>query len=36
MKTLILISFLLVAVFQLQAQTNNPAYDSALAKKTGC
>jgi len=35
MKTLILISFLLVAVFQLQAQTNNPAYDSALAQKLG-
>lgn len=35
MKTLILISFLLVAVFQLRAQTNNPAYDSALAQKLG-
>ena len=35
MKTLILISFVLVAVFQLQAQTNNPVYDSALAEKLG-
>ena len=35
MKTLILLSFILSAVFQLQAQTNNPAYDPALAEKLG-
>jgi len=35
MKTLILLLLLLVVVFQLQAQTNNPAYDRALAEKLG-
>jgi hypothetical protein len=35
MKMLILLSFMLSAVFQLQAQTNNPAYDPALAEKLG-
>lgn len=35
MKKFILLSFLLIAVFQLQAQTNNPVYDSVLAEKLG-